>query len=168
MKILEGRKSNVLKVLSQLYTYLKTHEDLEKTEDRFQQRLEDAGCSDVYAVIDDVFDLTKNKKEDKEKTFGKIYRVYFKYTTEEEDEESSLDDKNNSSENEESEDTTLGDIRKSEEEYLNNYEGREIEDEDEEDEDTLIEESIRLAKAKAQRLQENLELLKKKVIGSKN
>lgn len=74
----EGRKSNIIKMLSQLHAYLSRYDDLEKAEVRYAKRCEELGCSDIYAVIDDVLDVVQTgKKADKAKLLRKIYRKYF-------------------------------------------------------------------------------------------
>jgi hypothetical protein len=77
-RLAEGRKANILKMLSQLHAYLARYNDLDKAETRFQQRMEDAGCSDMYAVIDEVLDVVDTaKKSEKAKLLNKIYKAYF-------------------------------------------------------------------------------------------
>lgn len=77
-RLTEGRKANILKMLSQLHAYLARYDDLDKAETHFQQRMEDAGCSDMYAVIDEVLDVVDTaKKSEKAKLLNKIYKAYF-------------------------------------------------------------------------------------------
>jgi hypothetical protein len=77
-RLTEGRKANILKMLSQLHAYLARYDDLDKAETHFQQRMEDAGCSDMYAVIDEVLDVVDTaKKSEKAKLLNKIYKTYF-------------------------------------------------------------------------------------------
>jgi hypothetical protein len=142
MKLTEGRKSNILKVLSQLHAYLKRYQDLDKTEARFEQRLEDAGCTDMYAVIDDILDIVDaGKKTDKAELLNRVYKTYFPKTakkdpaSDEEVEEAIGDESDVGDEEagqavegdpematfdngENPDGTTLGDVRKSDEAYM--------------------------------------------------
>lgn len=153
-RLVEGRKSNTLKILSQLHAYLKRYTDLDKTEERFRQRLEDAGCTDMYAVIDDVLDIVDaGKKSEKARALNKIYKKYFpkaaaKEPASDEEVEQILTDEENAGEtgidaaaeavNPEttlgdlrkgdegaSDEPTLGDIRKTDEEYMAGAENEE-------------------------------------------
>ena len=124
----EGRKSNILKVLSQLHAYLKRYQDLDKTEVRFEQRLEDAGCTDMYAVIDDVLDIVETgKKADKARMLNRVYKAYFpksaaKEPASDEEVEAAIGDENDVGDDEAGEGSmpvegspetmTLGDLRK--------------------------------------------------------
>jgi len=139
----EGRKANILKMLSQLHAYLARYDDLDKAETHFKQRMEDAGCLDIYAVIDEVLDVVDTAKHsEKAKLLNKIYKTYFPKSAKDEpatDEEieSAMDthhldgvgekaiegDASEASDTEEDKDNgedevTLGDIRKSEEDYV--------------------------------------------------
>jgi hypothetical protein len=83
IQLSEGRKSNILKVLSQLHAYLKRYQDLDKTEEHFKQRLEDAGCTDMYAVIDDILDIVETgKPKEKARLLNRVYKTYFPKTAE--------------------------------------------------------------------------------------
>lgn len=140
----EGRKSNVLKMLSQLHTYLARYDDLDKAEERFKQRFEDAGCSDLYAVIDDVLDVVDiAKKAEKAKLLNKIYKQYFPKAAKEdpasdEDVEKAIDDHHldgagttEEAIEDEADEKTLGDIRKTDPEELTTVEGTVKEEETE-------------------------------------
>jgi len=143
-RLTEGRKANILKMLSQLHAYLARYDDLDKAETHFQQRMEDAGCSDMYAVIDEVLDVVDTaKKSEKAKLLNKIYKAYFPKSakaepaTDEEVEsamdshhldgvgEEAIEDEAETSEaseepteEDEDEGVTLGDVRKPEEDYV--------------------------------------------------
>ena len=175
-RLTEGRKSDILKILSQLHAYLSRYDDLEKAETRFEQRMKDAGCSDMYAVIDEVLDVVDTaKKPEKIKLLTKIYKQYFPKAAKaepasDEDMESAMDshhldgigeDEAESAESapsdkQEAEDTssdgqTLGDVRKPEEEYI----AKAKEEREADEEDKLIEESIRAAKRRTQKMLES-------------
>ena len=80
----EGRKSNILKILSQLHAYLKRYQDLDKAETHFEQRLKDAGCEDIYAVIDDVQDIVDTAKaKEKARLLNRVYKEHFPKTAKE-------------------------------------------------------------------------------------
>jgi len=154
-RLSEGRKSNILKILSQLHAYLKRYQDLDKTEIRFEQRLEDAGCIDMYAVIDDVLDIVETgKKADKARMLNKVYKKYFpksadKDPASDEEVEAALGDETDVGDEEagvteeptegtdlsaEGDDLTLGDVRKEDQEYLSGS----VESDEDEDYDGTV------------------------------
>jgi len=158
MKLEEGRKSNILKTLSQLHAYLKRYQDLDKTEAHFEQRLEDAGCTDMFAAIDDVLDIVETgKAADKARLLNKVYKQYFPKTAKkdpasDEELEAAIGEEEEEEEAGEVEGTpqmatyadlggqgaegkTLGDIRKSDQAYMS---GGDDEDWGEEDDESDI------------------------------